>query len=89
MEGNINFEQFTNDLSVEIFSKLEYYTPKVFFAFVILFIGTIISIGIYKITLYLFRKFKIGELINKIELNPIVKNEEIKKEKTTIKVGTT
>jgi hypothetical protein len=89
MEGNINFEQFTNDLSVEIFSKLEYYTPKVFFAFVILFIGTIISIGIYKITLYLFRKFKIGELINKIELNPIVKNEERKKEKTTIKVGTT
>jgi len=79
MNGNINFEQFTNDLSIEIFSRLEYYAPKVFFAFIILFFGIIISIGIYKITLYLFRKFKIGDLINKIEFNPIVKNEEIKK----------
>lgn len=87
MNGNINFEQFTNDLSIEIFSRLEYYAPKVFFAFIILFFGIIISIGIYKITLYLFRKFKIGDLINKIEFNPIVKNEEIKKWKTAIKEG--
>ena len=85
MEGNISFDQFTNDLSTEIFSKLEYYTPKVFFAFIILLIWTIISIGVYKITIYLFKKFKIGELINKIELNPIIKNEEITKVKTTIK----
>ncbi|NUJ97225.1 hypothetical protein HGA92_00365 [Candidatus Gracilibacteria bacterium] len=86
MNGNINFEQFTNDISYEIFSRLEYYTPKVFFALIILLFGIIISITIYKMTLYLFEKFKIGDFINKIDMSPLKKEEELKEGATTKKV---
>lgn len=78
MNGNISFDQFINDISSEIFTRLEYYTPKVFFALIILLFWTIISLVIYKMTLYLFAKFKIGDFINKIDISPLKKEEELK-----------
>jgi len=59
------YEVFQN-LSQVIVVNLELYGVKVSKAFMILLIGAIISYGIYRATLYVFWKFGIIDLINKL-----------------------
>lgn len=59
------YEVFQN-LSWSIMSSIELYGVKVWKAIIILFIGAIISYWIYRATLYVFWKFWIVDLINKI-----------------------
>lgn len=53
-------------LSTVILTNLETLWPKILAASIILIIGTIISYGIYRMTLYIFWKFWIVDLINKL-----------------------
>lgn len=53
-------------LSFEIFSKLAFYGPKIGAAILILFVGAVISYGIYRATLYIFWKFRIIDFINRL-----------------------
>lgn len=59
------YEVFQN-LSWAIMSSIDLYGVKVWKAIIILFIGAIISYWIYRATLYVFWKFWIVDLINKI-----------------------
>ena len=65
MDLSFVYEVFQR-LSAEIASALELYGAKGWKALIILLIGVIISYGIYRFTLYIFWKFGIVDLINKL-----------------------
>ena len=65
MDLSFVYEVFQR-LSAEIVSALELYGAKGWKALIILLIGVIISYGIYRFTLYIFWKFGIVDLINKL-----------------------
>lgn len=65
MDFTFVYEVFQR-LSNEITSALELYGVKWLKALMILFIGAIISYGIYRVTLYIFWKFWIVDVINKL-----------------------
>lgn len=50
-----------------LISSIEFYAPKTIGAISILLMGIIISILIYKSIMYLFKKFKIKEIIDRLE----------------------
>jgi len=65
MDFSFAYEVFER-LSREIIWAIELYWVKWLKALMILFIGVIISYGIYRITLYVFWKFWIIDLINRL-----------------------
>ncbi len=73
------FESQYND----IISKIEIWGPKVLGAVLILAFGTIISIGLYKLVLFLFKKFKLKEFIDKLDLDIIDDSQRENWEKVT------
>lgn len=75
----IDIRWFSVELYDNVLSVMQYYTPKVFGAFAIIGIGFVISLWVYKLTLRLFKKFKIIQLIDKLNLDII--EEEFKEEK--------
>lgn len=77
----INFDKIVSEFYMDIIWNIEFYLPKIVWALAILWIWALISIWIYKFVMYLFKKFKIIELIDKlnIDLSDIV--EENEKEK--------
>ncbi len=81
----IDFEKIFSNFYLDIITNIEFYLPKLIWALAILGIWALISIWIYKFVMYLFKKFKIIELIDKlnIDLSDIV--EEDKKEQYKIK----
>lgn len=56
------FNQFTN----EVFSKLELLGPKIIAAILIIIFGAAISYALYKLIMYVFWKFGIVELIDRL-----------------------
>ncbi|NDK07951.1 hypothetical protein EOM39_01750 [Candidatus Gracilibacteria bacterium] len=60
-------EELINGIYENILIKIDSYVPKIIGALSILLIGLIISVIIYKFVMYLFRKFKIVNLIDKLE----------------------
>lgn len=48
---------------------LEFYTPKIIWAFATLSIWILISIAIYKLVLYIFKRFHIIEFIDKLNID--------------------
>lgn len=88
MLQEINFDTFIHWIYIDIIEKIEFFWPKAIFAMFILFFWILVSIGVYKITLYLYVKLKIAEFINKIEIdleNPIKEQNEWNWEKRSIK----
>lgn len=61
----------------QIFWMIELYLPKLIWAVFIIWIWFIISALLYKLVIYIFEKFKIIKLIDKLFINL---NEDIKKE---------
>lgn len=78
MLKELSFETFLSGIYADIMQRIELFWPKAVFAMFILFSWVLISIAVYKITLYLYAKLKIAELINKIELDLDVSPEEVK-----------
>lgn len=65
----IFFNNLINSLYTDIYNALEFYTPKVIWALIIIWIWVLISIWIYKLVVYLFKKFKLIDLIDKLYIN--------------------
>ena len=66
---DFNYEKIINNLYIEIMWNVEFYIPKIIWAIIILWIWSIIAIGIYKLVIILFKKFKIIELIDRLNIN--------------------
>jgi len=84
---NINIEQILDNLYISIAWNIELYLPKIIWALLILSIWLIISILIHKFIMYLFKKFNIIELIDKLNVDftdEIKDKKEKKLEKTEI-----
>ena len=64
-----NIDKIINNLYLSIMWNIEIYLPKIIWALIILWIWVIISIWIHKLVMYLFKKFKIIELIDKLNVN--------------------
>jgi len=87
---NFNLEKLLEDIYTNFYSWLEEYLPKVLWAVLIISLGILLAISIYKITIILFKKFKILELIDKFDIDFAVTekidNKEDKESNKVIKV---
>lgn len=86
-------EKLLSGIYEKAFNTLELYTPKVIWAILLILLWIIICLGIYKFIIYLFKKFKIIEIIDKLSLkmdDPIKwedsEEEEENKKKKNIKI---
>ncbi len=87
----INIDKIITNLYSSIITSIEIYSPKIIWALLILWIWIIISIAIHKFVMYLFKKFKIIELIDNLNIEFENDLKEIKtnsKEKKTEKIKT-
>ena len=64
----INIDKIIDNLYLSIIGNIEIYLPKIIWALIILWIWVIIAIWIHKLVMYLFKKFKIIELIDKLNV---------------------
>lgn len=62
------WEQIINNLYQDLIWKIEFYAPKLIWAISILLMGLIISVLMYRSIMYLFKKFKIKDIIDRLEL---------------------
>lgn len=88
MLKELSLEAFLSWIYADLLQKIETFWPKAIFAMFILFCWILISIVVYKITLYLYVKLKIAELINKIEIdleNPVKEQNEWVAQKRIVK----
>lgn len=72
-----------NEFYFQILSQIEFYWPKILWALIILIIWWIVARWIYLFSIFLFKKFKITEIIDKlqIEFEEENKQEETKKKR--------
>ncbi len=65
----MNFEfifELFNRFATKVFSQIEIFWPKIIAAIIVITIGVLISYGIYRLTMYVFWKFWIVDLIEKL-----------------------
>ena len=74
-----------NWLYQEVINFAATYIPKFLWAVVVFLFGVLIALWIYKITIYLFKKFKIIDKIDKLTMISIYKDEKEKAWKTEFK----
>ncbi|MFK7779909.1 MAG: hypothetical protein QM490_02075 [Candidatus Gracilibacteria bacterium] len=81
-----NIDNFISNLYISVMGNMEEYLPKFIGALLIVGAGVVISILIHKLVMYLFKRFKIIELIDKINIKLIddIKKDNTKKEETVI-----
>lgn len=63
------FQHFISHTYWEVLASVEYYWPKTIGALLTLVIGVFIAIWVYKATMYIYRRFKIWLLIDKLEID--------------------
>lgn len=90
-EIEIDIDKIMQWLYESIVINIEFYLPKLLWALLIIGLWIIIAIAIHKLVMYLFKKFKIIELIDKLKVEgeEIIENEErnkIKKKKISDKI---
>lgn len=61
-------QNYYNDFYYQTLSQIEFYWPKILWALIILIAWWIVARWIYLFSLFLFRKFKIIELIDKLQI---------------------
>lgn len=61
------WQQIIDNIYWSLMFKAEIYAPKIIGAITILLFGILIAILTYELVIYIFRKFKIIDLINKLE----------------------
>lgn len=67
--GELNIEKLFQNVYSNFYSWLELYLPKIFWAVIIILFGFVLSLWVYKWIIFLFKKLKILELINKLDIN--------------------
>jgi len=85
MIDNLYNNDFINSLYDKIALAVVEYWPKILLALIIIVLGVFISIWIYKFVIYLFKKFKIIELIDKLTLDFDDDKEEEKAKEAKLK----
>jgi len=85
----VNIDKILDNLYISIIWNIEIYLPKIIWALIILWIWVIIAILIHKLVMYLFKKFKIIELIDKLNVDFNNSDEESNKEKNSEEKNTT
>ena len=70
-----------NNIYAKIAESLEFYSPKLIGAILTMGIWILISMWIFKAVMYIFKRFKIIELIDKLNVNFEDEKEDGKKEK--------
>ncbi|MDD2871424.1 MAG: hypothetical protein PHS49_05530 [Candidatus Gracilibacteria bacterium] len=80
----IDIDKIISNLIDSIIGNVELYLPKIIGALIVLGIGALISIWIYKFVMYLFKKFKIMELIDKLNIDFIDNSDDEEKEKIVV-----
>lgn len=73
----IDINKIIDKIYSDIIQKIEFYIPKVLWALIVIIIWWIIAYWSYRFVIYLFKKFKIIELIEKLDINIIDDDEEI------------
>jgi len=58
-----------NKIYISVIESIEIYSPKIIGAILILWIWTIIAVWIHRGVIYIFKRFEIIDLINKLNLN--------------------
>jgi len=83
----INIDKIITNLYSSIVTNIEIYLPKIIWALLILWMWIIIAIAIHKFVMYLFRKFKIIELIDKlnIEFEKDIEEKKSENQKENVK----
>ncbi len=74
---DFDLNKILTSLYSSIIEGVEFYLPKIVWALVIIWIWIIISIAAYRFVMYLFKKFKIIELIDKLTIR--YDNKKVKK----------
>lgn len=76
-------QNYYNEFYFQILSQIEFYWPKILWALIIIIVWWIVARWIYLFSIFLFRKFKIIDIIDKlqIEFEEENKTEETKKKK--------
>ena len=86
---DLNIENLKNTLLnwlyEQFYTALEFYLPKLVWALLIVWLWFLISIWIYKLVIYLFKKFKIIEIIDKLTMT----SDDIEVEKKEEKIEDT
>lgn len=80
----IDIDKIISNLIDSIIWNVELYLPKIIGALIVLWIWALISIWIYKFVMYLFKKFKIMELIDKLNIDFIDNSDDEEKEKIVV-----
>lgn len=62
-------EQSFKSINIEIIQKIELYWPKVLWAIVIIIIWWLIARALYLFLMYLFKKFKLNQLVDKLKVD--------------------
>ena len=78
---NLNIDTFIDNIYVNLMWSIEIYWPKILWALLILIFWIISSILIHKFIMYLFKKFKIIELIDRLNIDFDDKKGKENKEK--------
>lgn len=77
----INIDKIATNLYETILTNIEFYLPKIIWALFVLWVWFIIAYFSYKIVMYLFKKFKIIEFIDKLNIEFDLWDEKTKEEK--------
>lgn len=80
-----NLEQSWYQIQLELFNKVEIVGPKILWAFVIILIWYMGARVMYKVMMFLFQKFKLNQLIDKLKVNFDEENIDTKKKKKELK----
>lgn len=65
----INIQEYSSTLYENIIGIIQLYGPKVVGAFFILAFGLIMALGVYRLIIYFFKRFRIISLIDKLNIN--------------------
>lgn len=74
----IDIDKIISKIYENISYNIELYLPKIIWALIVLWIWILITIIIHKFVMYLFKKFKIIEFIDKLNIEFDLWDEEIK-----------
>ncbi len=85
MLDSFNLDAFFSNIYADTMTNIELYAPKFIWALAIIIFGTLLSIWVYKLTLYIYRKFNVEKLVDTIESNLEVKEIETKEDGTPLK----
>ncbi|MDD3645847.1 MAG: hypothetical protein PHH06_00405 [Candidatus Gracilibacteria bacterium] len=75
------FDSIYDNIISTLISNVELYISeygvKIFWALIILVLGVVVSVLVYRFVMFLFAKFKIVELIEKLEIDIYEENEKV------------